>query len=71
MATAFSITKTFGDSDFTTNYSADLESGIATISITDSPGEVILVQPWKTNGDGTRSDWANETEVVSWFKEQD
>lgn len=71
MATAFSITKTIGDSDFTTNYSAELADGTATITITDSGGDIVLVQPWKTNGDGTRANWSNEAEVVTWFKEQD
>lgn len=71
MTTAFSITKTFGDSDFTTNYNATLIDGNATITIADSGGSVVLVQPWKTNGDGTRAEWSNEAEVVTWFKEQD
>jgi hypothetical protein len=71
MTTAFSITKTIEDSDFTVNYSAELTDGTATITITDSGGDIVLVQPWKCNGDGTRTDWSNEAEVVTWFKEQD
>jgi hypothetical protein len=46
---------------------AVLEGSVATITNT-TTGKV-EVQPWKPLGDGTRTDWENEEEVITWYKE--
>lgn len=56
----------------TINYSAELDGGIAKIYVVeDGASTLIKEQPWKTNGDGSRGDWADEAEVVTWFKNQE
>lgn len=54
-----------------TKYKAILTEGVAEIFVVDGEGNktAIVTQPWKNNSDGTRSDWKNLNEVVSWFKE--
>lgn len=54
------------------NLHATLESGIAVIFLVDDENirTAINSQPWKTNGDGSRSAWADINEVVSWFQNQ-
>jgi hypothetical protein len=56
----------------THNLHATLESGIATIFLVDDEEikTAIISQPWKTNGDGSRSVWVDINEVVAWFQEQ-
>ena len=66
--------------DFTITYTASpdsddnvflctavLEDGVATI--TNNATGKVEVQPWKPLDDGTRTDWANEQEVITWYKE--
>lgn len=52
-------------------FRVELDAGVAKIySLNDQGQDPILfaVQPWKTNGDGSRSEWNNEQEVIDWFK---
>jgi hypothetical protein len=46
---------------------AILDAGTATI--TNNTTGKVDVQPWKPLGDGTRTDWADEAEVIAWYKE--
>ncbi len=46
---------------------AVLEEGTATI--TNNTTGKVDVQPWKPLEDGTRTDWADEAEVIAWYKE--
>ena len=77
MATEFSIKY---DSALTEIFSADLQDNSLTVSrqdtvsvgMSDSTETVwtpIMVQPWKPNGDGSRSNWDSEGEAVIWYKE--
>ena len=77
MATEFSIKY---DSALTEIFSADLQDNSLTVSrqetvsvgMSDSTETVwtpIMVQPWKPNGDGSRSNWDSEVEAVIWYKE--
>jgi hypothetical protein len=77
MATEFSIKY---DSALTENFSADLDGNTLTISkeetvssgmydSTETVWTPIMIQPWKPNGDGTRSNWDSEGEAVIWYKE--
>jgi hypothetical protein len=72
----FTIEKTFEKEDGSDlievrHYSADLDAGIAKIYSLDDNDEnpvVIVVQPWKPLGDGTREEWTDIREVIDWFK---
>lgn len=55
----------------TMNYSAELSGQNAKIySIDDGVSTLIKEQPWKTNSDGSRTTWADEADVVSWYQSQ-
>jgi len=78
MATNFIIQKTTADSDGTEvaidiTYEAVLDGTVAEIfMVVDSNNKrSVCLQPWKTNNDGSRSDWTSEDEVVEWFKARD
>lgn len=70
----FTIDKTVLDENgqeqtVTTTYKASLENGTATVSVAVDDNLVdIISQPWKPNGDGTRTNWSSVEEVVEWFK---
>ena len=77
MATEFSI---IYDSALTENLSADLQGNVLTVSreetvssgmydSTETVWTPIMVQPWKPLSDGSRGDWENEAEAVTWYKE--
>lgn len=77
MATDFNIVL---DSDNTFTYRASLDDTVLTISrqetvsvgMYDSQETVytpMIVQPWKTLGDGTRTTWSSEAEGITWYKE--
>lgn len=77
MATQFSITY---DSALTETFSADLDGNNLTVSreetvssgmydSTETVWTPIMVQPWKPLSDGSRADWENEAEAVTWYKE--
>lgn len=70
MATEFTVTIGEGDDAVVENYKVDLASGVATFSIKleDNTWELGLVQPWKCNADGSRTDWTDEAEGVLWYK---
>ena len=77
MATEFSIKY---DSALTEIFSADLQDNSLTVSrqevvpvgmfdSTETVWTPIMIQPWKPNGDGSRSNWDSEGEAVIWYKE--
>ena len=39
------------------------------VAITNTTTGKVEVQPWKPLGDGSRTDWENEEEVITWYKE--
>lgn len=55
------------------NFHATLENGVAEVFAVDTEGNKtsLVLQPWKTNRDGTRSDWIDLDEVVSWYQDLD
>jgi hypothetical protein len=55
---------------FNENYNAELDGTILKVyQVIDSAESVLISdQPWKTNEDGTRSDWSSVEEGVDWFK---
>jgi len=57
----------------TMNFHATLENGVAEVFLVDAEGNKtsLVLQPWKTNRDGTRSDWIDLDEVVSWYQDLD
>ena len=65
------------DSD-TTSWKAELVDGNANFYILSQDEldsalvheDLAVVQPFKPEGDGTRTDWINLEEAVTWFKEQ-
>ncbi len=54
------------------NYRATLGDGVAEIYLIndDATETAICTQPWRPNGDGSRSAWASVQEVVEWFKDR-
>lgn len=72
----FTITKTFPRENDTElvevrHYAAELDAGVAKIYSLDDNDEnpvVIVVQPWKPLGDGTREDWNDIQGVIDWFR---
>lgn len=57
----------------TFNFQASLVDGVAEIFAVDADGNKtsLVLQPWKTNSDGTRSDWVDLDEVVAWYQDLD
>lgn len=57
----------------TMSFHATLENGVAEVFLVDAEGNKtsLVLQPWKTNRDGTRSDWVDLDEVVSWYQDLD
>jgi len=54
-----------------TTYKATLSDGLAEIYLVIDDEELaVCTQPWKTNGDGSRSEWVSLEEVVEWFKQR-
>jgi hypothetical protein len=54
----------------TENYSASLEGGVATVNhIVDGEAQPAVTQPWNPLPDGSRADWNDVNEVVTWYKE--
>lgn len=71
----FTVSVNFSDSDgnpatFDENFNAELDGTILKVyQVIDSNESVLITnQPWKTNEDGTRSDWSTVQEGVDWFK---
>lgn len=53
------------------HYNVSLDGGVAKICSLDDNDEnpvLITVQPWQPLGDGSRSEWNNEQEVMDWFR---
>ncbi len=57
----------------TVNHRATLDDGVAEVFIIneDDTLDSIRYKHWKTNGDGSRSDWVDINEVVDWFQNTD
>lgn len=57
----------------TFNFHATLVDGVAEIFAVDADGNKtsLVLQPWKPNEDGTRSDWVDLDEVVAWYHTED
>ena len=72
------FTKTYEDFDDSNNaititrtFDAALNGTTLEISETvDGTKKPCLTQPWKTNPDGSRSDWVDINEAVEWYKLQ-
>jgi len=58
--------------DVTENFHATLTDGVAEIFAVDSENNhtSVVLQPWKTQGDGSRADWTDLNEVVAWYQAQ-
>ncbi len=57
----------------TMNFHATLENNVAEVFAVDEDGNKssLVLQPWKTEKDGTRSDWADLDDIVSWYQDLD
>tara|TARA_B110000977_G_C10955503_1_gene446410 strand:+ start:622 stop:849 length:228 start_codon:yes stop_codon:yes gene_type:complete len=65
----------FDDSDnsitVTRTFDAVLNGSILEISeIIDGSSVLSMIQPWKPNQDGSRSNWVDINEAVEWYKLQ-
>jgi hypothetical protein len=58
--------------DVTENFHATLTDGVAEIFAVDSENNhtSVVLQPWKTQGDGSRIAWTDLNEVVAWYQAQ-
>ena len=65
----FFITYDADGEEATLEYFAELEEGVANIYRVESGQRILTdVQPWYPAGDGTRQDWTDLDQVVTWFK---